>query len=166
MAGLTLHDLIQSIAGAVAEAQNKVQRFQIATVRRYFDENNRPVSVDVRLPSMAPDAEEFDERVVHVPLLSLVGPQLLSIKGVEIQFEVGLNGLADATEQDGSGEGASGEGTPGGAQTGAMHKSLSVDMGAPRDRGAGSQARVTLKVESQVPTDGMARLIQHLDKQI
>ncbi|MCW2240025.1 DUF2589 domain-containing protein [Azospirillum canadense] len=156
MSGLTLHDLIQSIAGAVADAQDKVQRFQIATVRQYFDENNRPVSVDVRLPSLDIDAEPEDERLVHVPLLSLVGPQLLNIKDVEIQFDVALNGLADKAPSDGDGEGPV-EGA---------HKSLSVDMGAPRDRGAGSMARVTLKVESQEPSDGMARLIQHLDKQI
>ena len=155
MSGLTLHDLIQSIAGAVADAQDKVQRFQIATVRQYFDENNRPVSVDVRLPSLDLDAEPEDERLVHVPLLSLVGPQLLNIKDVEIQFDVALNGLADKTPSEG------GEAPAEGA-----HKSLSVDMGAPRDRGAGSMARVTLKVESQEPSDGMARLIQHLDKQI
>lgn len=156
MSGLTLHDLIQSIAGAVADAQDKVQRFQIATVRQYFDENNRPVSVDVRLPSLDIDADPEDERLVHVPLLSLVGPQLLNIKDVEIQFDVALNGLADKAPSD-----KDGEATPEGA-----HKSLSVDMGAPRDRGAGSMARVTLKVESQEPSDGMARLIQHLDKQI
>lgn len=156
MSGLTLHDLIQSIAGAVADAQDKVQRFQIATVRQYFDENNRPVSVDVRLPSLDIDAEPEDERLVHVPLLSLVGPQLLNIKDVEIQFDVALNGLADKAPSDGDGE----------APIEGAHKSLSVDMGAPRDRGAGSMARVTLKVESQEPSDGMARLIQHLDKQI
>lgn len=157
MSGLTLNDLIQSISGAVAEAQNKIHRFQIGTVRRYFDENNRPVSVDVRLPSLSSGADAEEERVVHVPLLSLVGPQLLNIKDVEIQFDVGLNGLTDVTEPDPSGDET---------VAGTVRKTLSVDMGAPRDRGTGSMARVTLKVESQQPSDGMARLIQQLDKQI
>src|SRR3546814_3367355 len=73
VANLSLHHLIESIAGAVAAAQDKIQRFQISAVRQYFDDDNRPVSVDVRLPSLAHDAEEGDERLVRVPLLSLVG---------------------------------------------------------------------------------------------
>ncbi len=96
-----MQELIQAIAGAVAEAQDKVQRFQISTVLRYFDEFNRPVSVDVRLPSMSHDAEPGEERLVHVPLLSLVGPQLLKIKDVDVEFEVGLGSLTDAPEVGG-----------------------------------------------------------------
>ena len=56
MANQSLHLLIQSIAGAVAEAQDKIQRFQVSTVRQYFDEDNRPVSVEVRVTSTSPDA--------------------------------------------------------------------------------------------------------------
>ena len=91
MANQSLHLLIQSIAGAVAEAQDKIQLFQVSTVSKYFDEDNRPVSIDVRLPSTSQDAREGEERVVRVPLLSLVGSRLLAIKDMEISFEVGLN---------------------------------------------------------------------------
>jgi hypothetical protein len=176
VSGLTLNELIQAIAGAVAEAQDKVQRFQISTVRRYFDEFNRPISVDVRLPSMSQDAEPGEERLVHVPLLSLVGPQLLKIKDVDVEFEVGLGSLTqappgtadpssevgtDATEPPPPDETGSDD-----AAAGSSHKILGIDIGAPRNRGAGSTARVTIKVENQEPSDGMVRLIQHLDKLI
>lgn len=162
MANLSLHHLIESIAGAVADAQDKLHRFQISTIRQYFDSDNRPVSVDVRLPSLSPDAPEGEERMVRVPLLSLTDPRLLGIKDLEISFDVGLNGpeeIAEVQPADGD--------APADAQ-GAVrrHKILNVDLAASRNRDAGATARVTLKVESQQPSEGMARLIQHLDKTI
>jgi len=182
VANLGLHHLIQAIAGAVAEAQDKIHRFQISTVRQYFDENNRPVSVDVRLPDPHPDAEPGDERIVRVPLLSLVGPQLLSIKEAEVSFEVGLTGIdADDTSPPAPPKAAAGgDGNtdpPDGDDAGAapttadwrgvgLSKVLGVDMGGAKGKGPGATAKVTLKVESQVPSDGMTRLIQHLDKLI
>lgn len=165
MANLSLHHLIQSIAGAVAEAQDKIQRFQISTVRQYFDENNRPVSVDVRLPSLSQGATEEDERMVRVPLLSLVSPRLLGIKDVEISFEVALNGQEEPPKGTPADQPSSGEGEPS-AWPMESHQPLSVDLGARRNGDTGSMARLTLRVESQPPSEGMARLIQHLDKMV
>ncbi|WP_119677801.1 DUF2589 domain-containing protein [Indioceanicola profundi] len=176
MASLGLHHLIQAIASAVAEAQDKIHRFQIATVRDYFDEKNRPKSVDVRMPSLAADAEPGDEQIVRVPLLALVGPQLLSIKEAEISFEVGLTGIDDspaeapakpnpgAVGKDDSAKdpNAGGQGWRGVG----LERVLGVDVAGAKGRGPGAVAKVTLKVESQPPSDGMARLIQHLDKMI
>ncbi|MDR6679862.1 DUF2589 domain-containing protein [Pseudomonas oryzihabitans] len=163
MANLSLHLLIQSIAGAVAEAQDKIQRFQVSTVSKYFDEDNRPVSVDVRLPSNSPNASEGDERIVRVPLLSLVGARLLAVKDMEISFEVGLNGQEDEVDAT----------PPSSPEDDALsswpdetHKALGVDLGARRNGEGGPLARVTLRVETQPPCEGMARLIQNLDKLI
>lgn len=154
MANLSLHHLIQSIAGAVAEAQDKIQRYQISSVRQYFDSDNRPVSVDVRLPSMAHDAQEGDERLVRVPLLSLVGPRLLAVKDMEISFDVGLGpqqepgkpvsagaAPADPSASDPSASDPSapdqaaadaGSDAAGAAWPTDTHTPLSVDMGASR----------------------------------
>jgi len=164
VANLSLHLLIQSIAGAVAEAQDKIQRFQVSTVSKYFDEDNRPVSVDVRLPSHSPNASEGDERVVRVPLLSLVGARLLAVKDMEISFEVGLNGHedeADATPQSSPVDDDDQSSWPD-----ESHKALGVDLGARRSGEGGPLARVTLRVETLPPCEGMARLIQNLDKLI
>ena len=163
MANLSLHLLIQSIAGAVAEAQDKIQRFQVATVSKYFDEDNRPVSVDVRLPSTSPNASEGDERVVRVPLLSLVGARLLAVKDMEISFEVGLNGQEDEVEAAPQSSPEDDDSSPWPDES---HKALGVDLGARRSGEGGPLARVTLRVETQPPCEGMARLIQNLDKLI
>lgn len=155
MAHQSLNLLIQSITGAVAEAQEKIQCYQVATVRKYFDEDNRPLSIDVRLPSQAPDASEGEERLVRVPLLALVGLRLLAVKEMEIAFEVGLQ--AD----DGTAAPAAATDSRGWPQ--ANHKPLNVDLGVQRNGEGGPLARVTLKVETQPPCEGMARLLQHLD---
>lgn len=183
MANLSLHHLIQSIAGAVAEAQDKIHRYQISTVRQYFDADNRPVSVDVRLPSMAPDAQEGDERLVRVPLLSLIGARLLAVKDMEISFDVGLGGqgepgrAAPAAKDDAAAradEQAKADAEAKAGEDGAKpdvwpsdtHAPLSVDMNASKNRDGGPMAHITLRVESQPPSEGMARLIHHLDKSI
>ena len=162
MAKQSFHQLIQSIAGAVAEAQDQIQRYQVSTVRKYFDEDNRPVSVDVKLPSQAHDALAGSERVLRVPLISLIGSRLLTVKDMEITFEVGLGSdehNADASAKSSDGEDK--ESWPTGT-----HRPLSVDLGGHRSTEGRPLARVTLKVETQPPSEGMARLIHNLDKLI
>lgn len=161
MANHSLHHLIQSIAGAVAEAQDKIQRFQMATVRQYFDDDNRPVSVDVRLPLQSPDAKDGEERLVRVPLLSLVGSRLLTVKDMQIDFEVGLH--AEHRESSAAQAGDVDPDSPWPTDT---HTPLNVDMGVRRNGESGPLARVTLRVETQPSSEGMARLIYNLDKLI
>jgi hypothetical protein len=168
VASLSLNHLIQAIAGAITEAQDKIHRFQVATIGSYFDSNSRPIGVDIRLPSLSPKAEEGDEHVVRVPLLSLVGPQLLSIKDVEITFDVNLTGISDeeSPAAPAPSDDASADGSTSDWPEKAVHMVLGVDLGAPRTSDVLSSAHVTLRVECRPPTEGMARLIQHLDKQI
>ncbi len=164
MANQSLHLLIQSIAGAVAEAQDKIQLFQVSTVSKYFDEDNRPVSIDVRLPSTSQDAREGEERVVRVPLLSLVGSRLLAIKDMEISFEVGLNADESGTAPQPADMPPEGDDTS--AWPTESHQALGVDLGVRRNGEGGPLARVTLRVETHPSSEGMARLIQNLDKLI
>ena len=96
-----------------------------------------------------------------MPLLSLVGAHLLKIKDVAVEFEVGLGAAEDDTPETESSDNA--EKLAAGT---ARHKTLGVDMNASSKRGTGTMARVTLKVETTTPSDGMARLFQHLDKMI
>lgn len=159
MANQSFQQLIQSIAGAVAEAQDKIQRLQMSTVRQYFDADNRPVCIDVRLPAMT--SVEGEERLVRVPLLSLVGARLLAVKDMEISFQVGLNVQTHTAPCDSTSAPNDEQGWPK-----EFHKPLNVDLGVRRNGGGGPLANVTLRVETQPPSDGMARLVQNLDKLI
>lgn len=182
MASFSLHHLIQSIAGAVAEAQDKIHRYQISAISAYFDADNRPVGVDVRLPSLSHDAEEGEERIVRVPLLSLIGMKPLAVKDMEISFDVGLGSpdlpakdalpkdlAKDPAAKDGAEAAADGDGKDVGGDEDwpdDKHTPISVDMNASKHRDGGPMARITLRVESQPPSEGMARLIHLLDKSI
>ena len=95
--------------------------------------------------------------------------------GGERQVEVRLGSLIPLTEQEPSLK--SGEPQKGNAQrkgtqaaeswpTRAPEKALSLDLGAPRMRDRAPVAKVTLRVENQEPTEGMARLLMELNKRI
>lgn len=174
VASFSLHHLIQSIAGAVAEAQDKIHRYQISAISQYFDADNRPVGVDVRLPSLAHDAEEGEERIVHVPLLSLIGMRPLAVKDMEISFDVGLGTPEHAKDAAAKDAAKDGPGKDDEARDDTKdddwpddkHTPISIDMSASKHRDSGPMARITLRVESQPPSEGMARLIHLLDKSI
>ena len=88
-----LKELIEALAGAVIDAQDRIEQHQIAKLGQYFDEDNRPRTVVMRLPSMQPDAEPGTEDLYRAPLLGLVPANALKIKDVEMRFDVDLGAL-------------------------------------------------------------------------
>jgi Protein of unknown function (DUF2589) len=174
--GVSLHDLIEALANSVTQAQDRVERFQIANLGRYFDENQRPVRVEVRVPSLRPSAVPGEEDIINVPLLALIGSVRLAIKDVDISMEVDIG---DLTPVD-SGP-AEGTGQPGAAHesekdqpsrarwnwgVSPFKKGVTVDVHSPRTRDQSAMAKVTLRVHSQEPTEGLARLLLMLNQRI
>ena len=51
---IPLNDLIEALAGAVIEAQDNIEQHQISNLLGYFDSQNRPKSLVVRMPSIHP----------------------------------------------------------------------------------------------------------------
>ena len=100
MAGLTLHDLIEALSNAVIQAQDRVEKSQIRNIRQFFDQDYRPLSVRLRVPSIRPTAEEGDEEIVDVPLITLISHSQLSIETFNITLDVDLGELTDAAEEE------------------------------------------------------------------
>ena len=99
MAGeVSLNDLIEALANAVIEAQDRIEQHQISNISRYFDEDNRPISVDVKLPSLDPGADEDEDVDYRVPLLALVSSNPLRIKDVEISFDADISQVGDSNQ--------------------------------------------------------------------
>lgn len=154
---IPLNDLIEALAGAVIEAQDNIEQHQISNLLGYFDSQNRPKSLVVRLPSTNPQAEEGSEDYYRAPLLPLVSTNLLKIKDVEITFDVDLGQFTEeplvlknkADTESGRQECE----TP--------KKNIFVDM-AGAGKNKGGNIHVVLRVEGSEPTDGAARLINHL----
>jgi hypothetical protein len=154
---VSLNDLIESIANAVIEAQDRIEQHQITNIKRYFDSDNRPVSVHLRMPSLDPDAGDDDEQRLRVPLLALVSSNQLKIKEVEISFDAEFGEFEDGQAQE----------NPRTAKEwsdGGISKALKVDMRSGLLKRDKKTAHVVLKVEGGEPTEGMARLIHELNK--
>lgn len=155
-----LEGLIEAMASAVVEAQARIEQAQVAHLGDYFDEDNRPKSVVIRMPSMQKDSRDGDEDFYRAPLLPLVPSTSLRIKDVEIDFEAELGNFFDAEDRDG-------DGIPDRRQARWAFRSkkkapsVAMDTGA-RKLGGGHKVHVKLRVEGIEPTDGIARLSNHL----
>jgi len=150
MANTPLNNLIEALAGAVIEAQDSVEQHQLQNLMRYFGRDRRPKSLVMRAPSVRPDAEPGECDMYRAPLLPLMSMNMLKIKDVEISFDASLGKIEDppATET----QGGKGRKSP---------QTVSVDI----DGGGGQKSgnvHVVLRVEGSEPTEGAARLMNHL----
>lgn len=160
---ITLKDLLEALASAVIGAQDRIERHQIAALGSYFDSDNRPKSVLMRLPSLHPGAEEGDEDYYRAPLLALTPTNPLRIREVEIDFDVQLGEIGEEettvpAEDEGDNE------TTNGWRPGAPRKTVQIDMRAPTKGTATSAVHVRVKVENTDITAGVAKLTNHLSQ--
>jgi hypothetical protein len=156
---VSLNDLIEALANAVIEAQDRIEQYQISNIRRYFDSDNRPVSVHLRMPSLDPKAEEGAETVHRVPLLALVSNNPLKIKDVEISFDADISDFNELETEEEPKETKEWKGKGTG-------KAVKIDMGSGLLGKNKKTAHVVLRVEGGEPNEGMARLIHELLKLI
>lgn len=160
---ITLKDLLEALAGAVIGAQDRIERHQIATLGSYFDSDNRPKSVLMRLPSLHPGAEEGDEDYYRAPLLALTPTNPLRIREVEIDFDVQLGEIGEeevAAAGDGNGDG--GDEPTESWHAGTPRKTVQIDMRAATKGALTSAVHVRVKVENTEITAGLAKLTNHL----
>ncbi len=153
-----LNDLIEALAGAVIEAQDRIEQHQIANLGSYFDSDNRPRSVLIRLPSLSPDAQPGDEDLYRAPLLPLVACNPLKIKEVEITFDVDLGAVGDPLDAPA----ADADPASPWRDSPRVRKTVNVQTTGNLLGRRKSTAHVVLRVEGGDATDGMARLMGHL----
>lgn len=178
MGQTTLHDLVATIASAVGTAQDLVERNYLAMVRRYFDDEGRPLSMNIKLPSLSADPAEAERQVV-VPVLSLVDSRALGIKSVDVSMDVALDDLDQAAPGDGAANDLVGGGAP--LEFLDVGPRAASDLGAapqpvatppprpvmavrlPQAGPSGPTARITLRVEERPTSEALARLVAKLD---
>lgn len=161
MAGpIGLHHLVEAIAGSVIEAQDELEQYQLAALRRYFDEGSRPKDVSMRVPSLS-HGDEASEVDIHVPWLALIRPNQLAIKDVQIEMEVGLAGF-DPRADGASAAADQPAGIPPTDGTGVIQ--VEVASATPNDKR--NSAKIVLRVEGHAPSDGLARMVHELVKRI
>ncbi|KJV36132.1 DUF2589 domain-containing protein [Luteibacter yeojuensis] len=151
------------MAGAVVEAQARIEQAQVAHLGEYFDDDNRPKSVVIRMPSMQPGATENDEDLYRVPLLPLVPSTSLRIRDVEIEFDAELGAFFEPGDDDAdAGASPGGFGDRWAFLSRLRRRSVALDTHARRGEGGAGKVQVKLRVEGTEPTDGLARLTNQL----
>lgn len=153
----SLNTLIEAIAGAVVDAQDRIEQHQMSRLSDFFDEDNRPKSVVIRMPSLHPKAGEADEDLYRAPLLPLVSTNVLRIKDVEITFDADIGPLVEGEVPAEQHVDPNWKGKPPAARP---HLSVDPSAGG-KDRRSGN-VHVVLRVEGSEPTDGATRLMNHL----
>ncbi len=156
----SLDDLVEGLAGAVVEAQRRIETHQIENFLSFFDEDKRPKTFNVLVPSLHPDAAGKDVRY-QVPILPLIASSLLRIKEVEISFDTDLVGVQAPPDESVK----SGEETQLDAENPSPRhlKSVSLDLrGGGVFRKKAAMAHVVLKIEGRDISEGMARLVDRL----
>jgi hypothetical protein len=157
--------LIEAISRAVAQAQDEVERHQVRNLLSYFDAKGRPRGIEFRVPSLRSDARPGEEDFYGVPLLSLVSINVLKIKDVEIKFAVDLGSLDEqAPEPAPAPEAASGDAAADdrAARLRALVQPMKTLSVSTATGSGGGKVKVVLRVEGSEPSEGAARLLNHL----
>ena len=162
---LSLNELIEALAGAIIEAQDRIERHQISNLASYFDADHRPRSLNIRLPSLHPQAKAGDEEIYRAPLLGLVSTNLLKIKDVELSFDVDLVEVSEPPATGAAAAAPTSSPRPGGAQPvepPGPKRTVQIDLRAGFLRHRAGSVHVVLRVEGSEPAEGTARLVNHL----
>jgi hypothetical protein len=158
---VSLENLIEGLAGAVVEAQRRIESRQIENFLSFFDKDKRPRKIDILVPSLHPEAKDKDVRY-RVPFLPLVASSLLRIKEVEISFDADLVRISkeENKKEKLKGEAPQDDEGVAGAE---KRKSVTVDMrGGGVFRKKAGTVHVVLKVEGRELSEGMARVVDRL----
>jgi len=157
-----LPGLIEAMAGAVIDAQDRIEKQQLSHLSEYFDEDNRPKSIVLRMPSMQPGAGVDDEDLYRAPLLPMVSTNMLRIKDVEISFDADLGNLVEVRSSSSQATGDIPRG-PGWAPTDdAPRPVVQIDTSSGSGGRNTGAVRVVMRVEGSEPSDGVARLMTYL----
>jgi len=157
---VALEALIHAIASAVTGAQQEVEKAHIANLVTYLDREHRPLTLQLRVPSIRPEAGLGEEDYYQAPLMALVPHGMLWIKQVEISFDIELGDLADS---------ASAPKIPTSTKAvdieAQLKRNLNVNPAVSATvKKQGTSAHVVLTIEGVEPPEGISRLVMDMTK--
>ena len=133
----TFNQLVKSLYRSTMMAQAKVEELHIQNfIERYFDEEGKPNYVTLSLPTN--DGDGSQQIPVDVPLLTLAHNSHLNIKELDVEFEVELGHFEDIDDDN-----------------------ISAKVSTVGNK---NMAKIKLKLDSDDPPEGIARLRQELNK--
>lgn len=161
---LRLDELVTALSGSVIEAQHQIRQAHIGQLWSFF-KDNAPIKVDLTIPRPMPGSTEPQQATVSVPLLCLVNPAQLSIQEMQITMQVDMSEIlassGSATPRDVAGPAVE----PAYAWRPEDYNPLiAVSTTTGKKAGQPGSAQLTLKVSTEDVPEGLARLIEHLNK--
>jgi hypothetical protein len=160
-----LQALVHSIASAVTDAQQEVEKAHIANLVSYLDREYRPLTLQLRVPSIRPEAAPGEEDAYQAPLLALVPHSMLRIKQVEISFDIELGGLADTASAPKTKSDAPAAAKAVDVLSAQLTRNLNVNPAVSATvKQQGTLAHVVVTIESVDQPDGVSRLVMDLTK--
>ncbi len=160
-----LQALVNAIASAVTDAQQEVEKAHIANLVTYLDREHRPLNLQLRVPSIRPEAAPGEEDTYQAPLLALVPQSMLRIKQVEISFDIELGDLAYPASHPKAPSGAPVAPQAVDIIAAQVKRDLNVNPAVSATvKQQGTSAHVVVTIESVDRPDGVSRLVMDLTK--
>ncbi len=97
-----LHQLVAALHQAVDMAGQQLRQRRMELLSEYFQEDGKPICVDLQLPKLSVVDGSLEYVPVKVPRLTLVPLGMLSLSGADIDFWVKLEGLESEANGPGS----------------------------------------------------------------
>jgi hypothetical protein len=162
---VSLERLVHALSSSIIRAQNLVEKAQLANLRSFFDKNNVPYSIDLKLPSMLHEGEDQNkdkQDIYRVPMAALVPHGSLVIKEAKIRLDVQIGSVT----QDPEPEGGYPDITDISKGVEPIRPKLTIDpeAGGIAKKGNGSTAHITLTLTATENTEGLARLLNEVIK--
>ena len=157
-----LDQLLAALARAVVDAQHDVQRSQLGDLSQFFRDGS-PITVNLKLPRVSPESGEQESMEVQVPLAILVGHPGISIRETQLTMQVEIGPISDTATRKKAAANAS-SGRPYEWKPPVNLPAISVSTVTSGKTGDVGVAQLTLRVAAEDVPEGLARLLDHLNK--
>lgn len=148
----TLTSLVRGLQHAVNSAMDMLESRNVELLSRFFDEDGNPIIRQLKVD---------DKTVVDIPIISIINPQALCIKEVELDFAVQV--LNSPVKKRQNIKGFQLDGKPEELETYLERSALEVTFSGSKDQ---STMNVKVKFESAPIPEGMSRVVEEFDKKI
>lgn len=148
----TFADLIRGLQHSVNAAMEMLEARNIELLGRYFDKEGNAATRRLQIN---------DDTAIDIPIISIVNPSAMSVKEVEMQFDVQIN--ASELKRKAAQEGFTVGDEEHALNLGVERSSLEVAFAGKKNM---STMNVKIKFESNPIPEGLSRVIEEYDKTI
>ncbi|GAA6253695.1 DUF2589 domain-containing protein [Bacteroides thetaiotaomicron] len=148
----TFASLIRGLQHSVNSAMDMLESRNVELLSRFFNEEGQPITRRLQID---------DKTVIDIPIISIINPQALSIKEVEMDFAVQVHNAPVKKRQNQKGFIIAEE--PKELETWLERSSLEVTFSGSKDQ---TTMNVKVKFESCPIPEGMSRVVEEYDKKI